>query len=176
LIDNIAGGAAYVSGIVGQAVAIPDTLAGSNRLTATTSPDLNLGADWTNEAFVYRDANNPTNAEWERVWTKWGEGGNEWHTAFRGNSGAPIPDGLDLFANGAQVLNHNTTSMSAPTEQWFRLAYVGSQAANTITAWINGVEVGMAPTVTTSMTTTAAMCATSSMSRTPAQFPSSPCA
>jgi hypothetical protein len=136
LADNTSG-VSYVAGIVGQAVAFT-----GGRLTALTSTDLNLAADWTLETFVWRDTNNLQNNEWERLWTKWGDGGNEYHWAVRGTGAELVPDGLDLFANGAQIFDHDTTSMSVPALEWAHLALVGNQTAGTIRAYINGVDVG----------------------------------
>lgn len=144
---------AFVPGIVGLAVSIPPTTNGSNRLTAVDSPDLNLSGDWTLEFFVFPDEGNLPTAEWERVWTKWGEGGNEWHTSFRGIETALVPDGLDLFANGTQLLNHNETTASVARDAWSHVAFVGNAAAETITAWINGEQVGIAPYVAITPTT-----------------------
>ena len=140
LTDNA--GAGYIAGVVGSAVVIPDTADGSNQLTASSSDDLNLATNWTLEAFVWPDAGNDPGAEWERVWTKWGEGGEAYHVSFRGNSGQPVPDGIDLFVNGsANIINHNST-VTVPRETWSHVALVGDQSAATITAWLNGVEVG----------------------------------
>jgi len=146
LVDN-AGGVTYAPGVVGQAVAIADTATGSNRLTATNSADLNLGNAWTIELFVWPDAGNDPAAEWERVWTKWGEGGNEWHTAIRGNASQIIPDGVDMFVNGStNIINHNATA-SVARLTWSHIAFVGDQGANTITAWLNGTQVASVPFV-----------------------------
>ncbi len=142
LADN-AGGVTYTAGVVGNAVVITRPASGSNKLTATTSADLNLGANWTLEAFVWPDAANNPNDEWERVWLKWGEGGEEWHTSIRGSAAAIVPDGLDLFVNGGNnIINHNSTTASVARLTWSHIAFVGDQDANTITAWINGVQVG----------------------------------
>lgn len=147
LSDNVEGGVTFVPGVIGQAVSIPYAAGFSNKVSAVSSADLNLAENWTLEAFVQPNSDNNPSAEWERFWTKWGEGGNEWHTAFRGNEGALVPDGLDLFANGAQVLNHNDTALSVPRDAWSHVAFVGNAAEATITAWINGEQVGSAPYV-----------------------------
>ncbi|MFN0126693.1 MAG: LamG-like jellyroll fold domain-containing protein [Verrucomicrobiales bacterium] len=152
LTDNIAGGATFVPGVIGKAVAIPFAAGFSNKLTAVSSADLNLAENWTLEAFVQPNSDNNPLVEWERFWTKWGEGGNEWHTAFRGPEGSVVPDGLDLFANGAQVLNHNDTTMSVPRDTWSHVAFVGNAAEEIITAWLNGEQVGSAPYVTVTPT------------------------
>ena len=101
-----------------------------------------MAANWTLEAFVWPDAGNDPAVEWERIWTKWGEGGEAWHTAFRGASGQPVPDGMDLFVNGgSNIINHNDTA-TVPREKWSHVAYVGDEGAGTITAWLDGVQVG----------------------------------
>ena len=141
LTDN-AGGVSYVRGIVGQAVAIPDTVDGTNKITAASSDDVNLAANWTLEAFVWPDADNDSAVEWERFWTKWGDGGEAYHLAFRGAAGVPVPDGMDLFVNGGNnIINHNSTA-TVPREEWSHVAFVGDQGANTIAAWLNGTQVG----------------------------------
>lgn len=140
LTDNA--GVNYTAGVVGSAVVIPNTADGSNKLTALSSDDLNLAPNWTLEAFVWPDAGNDPGAEWERFWTKWGEGGEAYHVAFRGATGQTVTDGIDLFVNGsANIINHNSTG-TVPRETWSHVALVGDQGANTITAWLNGVEVG----------------------------------
>ncbi|MFP6896830.1 MAG: LamG-like jellyroll fold domain-containing protein [Roseibacillus sp.] len=136
LTDN-AGGVTFVPGVVGNAVVLT-----AGKLTAPDSADLNLLASWTLEAFIWRDLNNLQSNEWERFWTKWGEGGNEYHWAIRGTSGELVPDGLDLFANGVQVFDHDTTSQTLPFEEWFHVALVGDEPAGEIRAYVNGVEVG----------------------------------
>lgn len=142
LTDNA--GASYAAGVVGQAVSIPDTADGTNKLSAASSADLQLGENWTMEAFVFptKDAIGGNLGEWERIWTKWGEGGEDYHLAFRGAAGTPIEDGLDLFVNGgANIINHNST-MTVPRNSWSHFAFVGDKNANSITAWLNGEQVG----------------------------------
>ncbi len=146
LTDN-AGGVTYVAGVVGRAVAIPNTPGLGNKLTASSSADLNLPGSWTLEAFVWRDTNNLQAVDWERFWTKWGEGGNEYHWAVRGLDTEIVPDGLDLFANGIQVFDHDTTAATLPFEEWVHVALVGDSAAGTIRSYVNGVDVGGAPYV-----------------------------
>lgn len=140
LTDNTVDGATFVEGLFGQAVYIPLTPGGTNKLTAPTSPDLNLLNDWTMEAYVWRDLDNNPNIEWERFWTKW-EGDVEYHWAFRGAADELIPDGQDLFANGAQVFDHDATSASVPTEEWAHVALVADSEAGMLKAYLNGVEV-----------------------------------
>ena len=132
------GDAEYVPGVVGQAVRI--TADGLQRLRAEDSDDLELGTNWTLEAFVWPDTDNT--GEWDRFWTKWGDGGNQWHTAFRSTGAIDIENGLDLFVNGGDnIINSNTTA-EVPLETWSHVAFVGDSGAGTITAWLNGVEVG----------------------------------
>jgi hypothetical protein len=128
----------YVPGVVGNAVNI--SADGLQRLRAEDSDDLDLGADWTLEAFVWPDANNT--GEWDRFWTKWGDGGEQWHTSFRSTGAVDVDNGLDLFINGGNnIINSNTTA-EVPLEQWSHVAFVGDSAAGTITTWLNGIEVG----------------------------------
>lgn len=146
LTDN-AGGVTFVPGVTGKAVVITRAAGESNKLSAISSADLNLTGDWTLEAFVWRDSANTTGDEWERFWTKW-DGAAEYHWSFRGNSGAFIPDGLDLFANGTNVFDHNSTTTGVPSETWTHVALVGDESASyTITGWINGVQVISVPYV-----------------------------
>jgi hypothetical protein len=132
------GDAEYVEGVVGQAVKL--TADGLQRLRAEDSDDLDLAADWTLEAFVWPDADNA--GEWDRFWTKWGDGGNQWHTAFRSTGAIDIENGLDLFINGGDnIINSNTTA-EVPLETWSHVAFIGDSASGKITAWLNGVQVG----------------------------------
>ncbi len=141
LTDN-AGGVGYVPGLVGNAVAIT-----SGSLTAASSADLHLSGSWTMEAYIWRDLGNLQTDEWERFWTKWSPTGGEYHWSIRGNSSASVPDGLDLFANDAQVINHEFTTRTLPFEQWVHVALVGDSVAGTIRAYVNGIDVGGAPYV-----------------------------
>ena len=137
-VDNLSvfggGTETYQAGIVGSAVKI-DTIAGAaHRLRATTSADLNLTPNFTLEAYVRPDANNT--GEWDRFWTKWGDGGNQWHWAFRyGNNG------LDFFENGSQRFDGATNSAvnSVPLDRWSHVAVVGD--GSTIKGFIDGTEV-----------------------------------
>lgn len=135
------GTAAYAPGIVGRAGNI--TAGGMQRARAENSDDLHLGSHWTLEAFVLPDANN--RGEWDRFWTMWGDGGNEWHFTFRSTGALVVDNGLDLFINGNHnIINSNNTA-SVPLGEWSHVAVVGNETANTITMWLNGVEVGSAP-------------------------------
>jgi len=128
----------YGLGVVGQAVKI--SADGLQRLRAPDSDDLDLAEDWTLEAFVWPDADNT--GEWDRFWTKWGDGGNQWHTAFRSTGDVTIDNGLDLFINGGDnIINSNDTA-EVPLEEWSHIAFVGDSDSDTITAWLNGVQVG----------------------------------
>ncbi|MEZ5323735.1 MAG: LamG-like jellyroll fold domain-containing protein [Verrucomicrobiales bacterium] len=134
------GDAEFADGIVGRAVKL--TAAGLQRLRAADSDDLDLAANWTLEAFVWPDEDNT--GEWDRLWTKWGDGGNEWHTSFRSTGAVDVENGLDLFINGGtNVINSNNTA-EVPLETWSHVAFVGDEAAGTISAWLNGVKVGEA--------------------------------
>ena len=134
------GDEAYVDGVVGRAVNL--TAEGLQRLRAADSDDLDLAESWTLEAFVWPDDAN--SGEWDRFWTKWGDGGNEWHTAFRSTGAVDVENGLDLFINGGNnILNSNSTA-EVPLEEWSHVAFVGNADAGTITAWLNGEEVGSA--------------------------------
>lgn len=129
------GSGTYQAGVVGQAVRI--SAGGFQRLLASDSNDLDLAPNWTLEAFVRPDSGNT--GEWDRFWTKWGDGSNDWHWTFRGAN-----NGLDLFINNSiNILNQGATA-AVPLNQWSHIAMVGNQAEGTITAWLNGVEVGSA--------------------------------
>ncbi len=132
------GDAEYVDGVVGQAVKL--TADGLQRLRAEDSDDLDLAADWTLEAFVWPDADNT--GEWDRFWTKWGDGGEQWHTSFRSTGAVDVENGLDLFINGGDnIINSNTTA-EVPLETWSHVAFVGDSASGKIMAWLNGKQVG----------------------------------
>lgn len=141
LTDNV-GGVTYVPGIIGNAVVIP-----SGSLTAATSADLHLPGSWTMEAYVWRDLNNLQTTEFERFWTKWGLVATEYHWSFRGTSGEAVPDGSDLFVNGAALIDHDATTTTLPFEQWVHVALVGDVVAGTIRTYVNGVDVGGVPYV-----------------------------
>ncbi len=125
----------YEPGIVGQAVRISS--GGFQRLRTSDSDDLDLASSWTLEAFVRPDSGNT--GEWDRFWTKWGDGGNQWHWTFRGSN-----NGSDLFINGSTNVLNNSSTAEVPLNVWSHVAIVGDEAAGTITAWLNGVQVGSA--------------------------------
>lgn len=129
-----AGAESYDDGIVGRAVRV-DTAAGSAfALRAPTSADLNLASNWTLEAFVKPDTQNT--GEWDRFWTKWAEGSNDWHFAFRYAN-----NGLDFFENGTQRFDGGTNAAinTVPLNSWSHVAVVGDGA--TIKGYIDGNEV-----------------------------------
>ncbi|RIK78383.1 MAG: hypothetical protein DCC68_15310 [Planctomycetota bacterium] len=132
----------YQAGRVGQAVRLSRLSGQAAMLTAADSNDLDLAGDWTIEAWVMPDGVNT--GEWERFATKWFPGTTSWHWSFRYAN-----NGLDLFANGAQVINGQTglPANSLPAGVWSHVAMTGSALSNTITAWINGVAVATAPYV-----------------------------
>ena len=130
----------YALGVVGQAVKI--TADGLQRLRADDSDDLDLSENWTLEAFVWPDTDNT--GEWDRFWTKWGDGGDQWHTSFRSTGAVDVENGLDLFINdGNNLINSNTTA-EVPLQEWSHVAFVGDSVGGTITTWLNGVKVGEA--------------------------------
>ena len=130
------GAVTYESGVVGQAVRLDVSAGSAFVLTALDSDDLNLAPDWTLEAFVKPDFQN--SGEWDRFWTKWGEGSNDWHWAFRrGNNGQ------DYFMNDAQVFDASTgvPENSVPLNHWSHVAVVGDSASSSIRGYLNGTEV-----------------------------------
>lgn len=131
----------YALGVVGQAVKI--TADGLQRLSAEDSDDLDLAENWTLEAFVWPDTDNT--GEWDRFWTKWGDGGEQWHTSFRSTGAVDVENGLDLFINdGNNIIKSNMTA-EVPLQQWSHVAFIGDATGGTITTWLNGVKVGEAP-------------------------------
>lgn len=130
----------YALGVVGQAVRL--SAEGLQRLQAPDSDDLDLAESWTLEAFVWPDADN--SGEWDRLWSKWGDGGDQWQLTFRSAGAVDVENGIDLMINGdQQVLDSNATA-EVPLETWSHVALVGDAAGGTITAWLNGVQVGSA--------------------------------
>lgn len=131
----------YADGMVGRAVRI--TADGLQRLRADDSDDLDLAESWTLEVYVWPDADNA--GEWDRFWTKWGDGGEQWHTAFRSTGAVTVENGLDLFINaGNNIINSNNTA-EVTLEKWSHIAFIGDAAGGTFSAWLNGVQVGEAP-------------------------------
>jgi hypothetical protein len=131
-----AGAESYEAGIVGQAVRLDIGTGNAFVLSAPDSDDLDLASDWTLEAFVKPDFQNT--GEWDRFWTKWGEGSNDWHWAFRyGNNGE------DYFMNGAQVFDgaSDLPANSVPLDQWSHVAVVGNSAAGTVSGYLDGTQV-----------------------------------
>ena len=119
----------YAPGIVGQAVRVSRDPGEATVLQASSSGDVQLAPNWTVEAYVKPDSANT--GEWDRFATKWFDGSNEWHWAFRyGNNGQ------DLFLNGHQVINAGGTG-TVPLNQWSHVAMTGSPS-NGIQLWQNG--------------------------------------
>ena len=132
------GVAEFAPGVVGQAGSF--TALGMQRARAENSPDLHLGSNWTLEAFVNPDSDNI--GEWDRFWTVWGDGGSEWHLSFRTTGAVIVDNGIDLFINNDNnIINANDTA-PVPLDEWSHIALVGNQGADTITVWLNGVQVG----------------------------------
>ncbi len=134
------GEVAFARGVMGEAVRL--SADGMQRLRAEDSDDLDLADDWTLEAYVWPDADNT--GEWDRFWTKWGDGGNEWHVAFRSAGAVTVENGLDLFINGDRNVIPSNTTAEVPLEEWSHVALVGNATEGTITAWLNGLLVGEA--------------------------------
>ena len=116
---------------------------GLQRLRAVDSNDLDLSSNWTLEAFVWPDADNV--GEWDRFWTKWGDGGQQWHLAFRSTGAVDIENGIDFFINGGDNIVNSNTTAEVPLETWSHIAMVGNSSIGTITAWLNGEQVGSTP-------------------------------
>jgi hypothetical protein len=140
LLARIVGGAGaegYESGIIGDAVRLDFATGTAYVLQAPTSADLNLASNWTLEAFIKPDLQNT--GEWDRLWTKWGEGGDQWHWALRHAN-----NGHDLFLNGAgpvvSALN-GIPANSVPLEKWSHVALVGEAGTNQVRGYINGNHV-----------------------------------
>ncbi len=123
----------YAPGILGQAVRIDTAGGAAHRLRAAHSGDLGLAGDFTIEAYVKPDSNNT--GEWDRFLTKWADGGNDWHWAFRRAN-----NGLDFFENGTQRFDGGTNAAqnTVPLDIWSHVAVVGDSGTNTITGYING--------------------------------------
>lgn len=131
-----AGAESYEPGIIGNAVRVDQATGTAFMLRAPSSADLNLAPNWTLEAFIKPDIQNV--GEWDRLWTKWGEGSDNWHWALRSAN-----DGLDLFVNGANRVSSlsGLPANSVPLEKWSHVALVGDSAANQTRGYINGNHV-----------------------------------
>lgn len=130
----------FVPGVVGQAVQVGEAVGDATVLIAPDSNDLDLGAEFTLEAFVYRTVEH--GGVWERFATKWFDGATEWHWSFRGPPGRS----QDLFMNGSQQINHGTVSADLPIGEWRHVAVTGD-TTNGLRIWQNGVVVGSGPYV-----------------------------
>ncbi|MDG1892389.1 MAG: hypothetical protein P8L18_13855 [Verrucomicrobiota bacterium] len=132
---------AYAPGVPGLGgTAVNITADGLQRLRAKDSWDLDLEESWTLEAFVWPDENN--NGEWDRLWLKWGDGGNQWHFALRSFGSVDVENGLDFVINGGTWIFESNDTAEVPLSSWSHVALVGDSAANTMTAWLNGKMVG----------------------------------
>ncbi|RIK78384.1 MAG: hypothetical protein DCC68_15315 [Planctomycetota bacterium] len=132
-----AGGESYEPGLIGDAVRLDFATGSAFALQAPSSADLNLAPNWTLEAYVKPDLQNT--GEWDRLWTKWGEGSTDWHWAFRHPN-----NGLDLFLNGAGPVVSALNGLPAntvPLERWSHVALVGDSSANQVRGYINGAHV-----------------------------------
>ena len=130
-----------VPGLDGSAVKL--SADGAHRLRAKDSWDLDLEESWTLEVFVWPDENN--SGEWDRLWLKWGDGGNQWHFALRSFGSVKVNNGIDFVINGGTWVLESNDTAEVPLMKWSHLAMVGDFNKDTITAWLNGVKVGEAP-------------------------------
>lgn len=122
-------------GIGGQAVQVGSAPGDATVLSAGDSNDLDLAPSFTVEAFVQRTLEH--GAEWDRFATKWFDGTNNWHWAFRG----PPNKSQDLFMNGVQQINQGGVSADVGLDQWYHVAMTGDPA-NGLRLWQDGVVVG----------------------------------
>ena len=130
-----------VPGLSGKAVKLSADTA--HRLRAKDSWDLDLEESWTLEVFVWPDENNT--GEWDRLWLKWGDGGNQWHLALRSFGSVKVNNGIDFVINGGTWVLESNDTAEVPLMEWSHIALVGDFTTDTITAWLNGVKVGEAP-------------------------------
>lgn len=126
----------YFPGVVGNAVLVSRAANQATVLQAPDSNDLDLTPSWTIEAFVRPDLNNT--GEWDRFITKWFNGGNQYHWAFR-----LANNGQDLFMNGVQKINA-AGKPPVPLNAWSHVAFTGD-AVNGLRLWQNGAVIGTAP-------------------------------
>jgi hypothetical protein len=143
--DHLAGAAlngplntVFVPGIIGQAVQVGRATGDATVLSALDSADLDLAPSFTIEAFVYRTVEHGN--DWERFATKWFDGSQEWHWAFRG----PPKRSQDLFMNGSQQINQGAVSADIDLGQWYHVA-VSGDPTNGLRIWQDGVVVGSGP-------------------------------
>ena len=125
----------YVEGVCGLAVQIGDQEGDATVLTAPDSDDLDLAPEFTLEAFVRRTFEH--GAEWDRFATKWFDGSNQWHWAFRG----PPDKSQDFFMNGVQQINQGDVSVDVELDVWYHVAMTGDPV-NGLRLWQNGEVVG----------------------------------
>ena len=127
-------------GVIGQAVRVGLADGQASVLVALDSDDLDLATDYTVEMFILPQ---PEQEDvFNRLAVKWFGGSNaEWHFSLQYAN-----DGLDLFANGLQILNGAETA-DVPTHEWSHVAFTGDSVAGETTLWLNGVAVGTAPYV-----------------------------
>ncbi len=120
------GAATFAPGISGQAAVLDGSF-----FDTPSSVDLNITSDWTIEAFI--NISNP-NAGWERIVTKWGNGGQDYHFALRNGN-------LSLFegtGGGVEVVFANTAPPTNLTDgEWHHVAVTSSPAGGHI-AWVDG--------------------------------------
>jgi hypothetical protein len=127
-----------VPGLGGQAVSISRAAGAAAVLQAADSNDLDLSGSFTMEAYVQRTFEN--NQEWDRFTTKWFNGSNQYHWAFRDQG--TVNKGQDLFTNGAQRINSATT-IEVPLNEWLHVALTGDPV-NGLRLWQDGAIVGTA--------------------------------
>ena len=125
----------YVEGVIGKAVQVGNETGDATVLIADDSDDLDLAAEFTVEAFVQRTFEH--GAEWDRFATKWFDGTNNWHWAFRG----PPNKSQDLFMNGGQQINQGTVTADVELDVWHHVAMTGDPA-NGLRLWQDGQVVG----------------------------------
>ena len=130
------GDTGFEEGVVGQAVRLDLAVGNAFVLSSESSDDLNLESDWTLEAFIKPDLQNA--GQWDRFWTKWGEGSNDWHWAFRYDN-----NGQDYFMNGGQVFDGQAglPENSVIANQWSHVAVIGDSQSGEIRGYLNGTEV-----------------------------------
>ncbi|MFP6907128.1 MAG: LamG-like jellyroll fold domain-containing protein, partial [Verrucomicrobiota bacterium] len=128
----------FVPGIIGQAVQVGRATGDATVLSALDSADLDLAPSFTIEAFVYRTVEH--GEDWERFATKWFDGSENWHWAFRG----PPNRSQDLFMNGSQQIKQGAVSADIDLGRWYHVA-VSGDPANGLRIWQDGVVVGSAP-------------------------------
>ncbi|NQU25446.1 MAG: PEP-CTERM sorting domain-containing protein [Candidatus Nealsonbacteria bacterium] len=130
--------ATFQPGVVGQAVNVSRLAGEAAVLEAGDSDDLDLGTDWTVEAFVKPDFANVD--LWDRFATKWFDGSTEFHWTFRYPT-----NGQDLFLNGGPAIDGGGTG-TVPLNEWSHVAMTGdsTDAAAGIKLWQDGAVVGTA--------------------------------